>query len=219
MPPTIVNSSTATLRANIEKEGRIVLIDPLDLLGGTPGELYDMGLFPTDARIAPSIDVTRETIRAASREGGEDITVGEEVRDVTISYDIPVLSPDAYIRALHAGSAAVIAESGTLATVRAYGFNPSAGVLVRFINVRKRPSGVHRVIWHPRMQLSPQAPGDANGNDTLVFRGVVQAFTYTPGGALATFDAAITQYGAEFHVPDALLDELLEALQGEALPA
>lgn len=218
---TIVNQATALLASNARGSGQILYFDPITPEGLATGNGFiDLGYLPENTRISPNAEVTREDLMAAGRESGSSVRIASVVTNATIGYEIPILTPDAFVRALHAGAGPATATGTTLEGVRAYQINPEAAVVGRFVFVKKRPGGPHTVIWHPRFELSANgtADGDA-GSEVLNFLGSVQAFRYTPAEAFAGLITAINQYGVMFEVPnDATLDALLTALDGEALP-
>ena len=88
----------------------------------------------------------------------------------------------------------------------------------RLIIVRKtQPVGgtqLHKVVFHPRVSLTPNGTGNSNGKDTLIFQANVQAFPWVPGADISA--TSLGQYGAEFTVPNADLIGLLDALNDEA---
>ena len=221
MPLTIVNTATATLAANARGSGQILYFDPISPDGLATGNSFiDMGYLPDGTRISPNAEVIREDLMAAGRESGASVRIASVVSSANIGYEIPILTPDENVRALHAGAGAAIATGTTLTGVRAYQINPEAAVLGRFVFVKKRPSGPHTVIWHPRFELSANgsSEGDAN-SEVLNFVGSVQAYGYTPAADFEGLVKAIGQYGVMFQAPDdATLDELLTALDKEALP-
>ena len=218
---TVANANTALLTANARGSGQIIWFDPISPAGlATADGFIDLGYFPDGTRISPNIEVSREDLLAAGRESGASVRLTSVVTSSTIGYEIPVLTPDAYVRALHAGAGAATATGTTLEGVKAYQINPEAAVLGRFIFAKKRPGGPHTVVWHPRFELSANGStgGDAS-SEVLNFVGSVQAYPYTPDEEFAGMVTAITQYGAMFEVADdAQLDALLTALNGEALP-
>lgn len=218
---TVANTNTALDAANARGSGQIIYFDPITPEGLATGNGFlDLGYFPEGTRISPNIEVNREDLLAAGRESGASVRIASVIANSTIGYEIPVLTPDAQVRALHTGAGAVIATGETLAGVRAYQINPEAAVVGRFVFVKKRPNGPHTVIWHPRFELSANgtADGDAN-SETLNFVGSVQAYRYKPAEAFAGMVTAIGQYGVMFEAPtDAGLDALLTALDAEALP-
>lgn len=220
MPIVYRNQNTAILAANLLKEGRIVLFDPLNA-AFAPG-FVDLGYFPTADKIAPTNTVNRTAVVAASREGGPDVTLADDVTSVGITYAISSLTADDAVKELHAGSAPVTLSATGVATTTAFLYDPSVSVSGRMIIVRKRlgtdTARKHRVVFHPRVDLSPNGTGDANGKDTLVFLATVRAYPYVVGAEFSASAAAFGQYGAQFEVPDAELTPLLDFLAGEALP-
>lgn len=214
-----VNSSTARLSANMVAEGRIVLFDPVDTFTGITGAV-DLGLFPEDAVIAPSSDITRETIRALNPEGGASIVVEERVTETTITYEIPVLTASEQVRALHNGAPSVAMTDAGMTGISVTPFTPGASVLGRMVVIAKRPGTdpdrLFRVYWHPRAALQSNGLGDSQGEQTLLFTASVRAHTYTPGAEFAGVETQITEYGAIFTVPASKLADLLAALDTEA---
>lgn len=218
---TIANLNTALLPANARGSGQIIYFDPITPEGLATGNGFlDLGYFPEGTRISPNVEVTREDLMAAGRESGASVRIASVVSNSTIGYEIPVLTPDTQVRALHAGAGAVTAAGETLSGVRAYQINPEAAVVGRFVFVKKRPGGPHTVVWHPRFELSANGTGDGDANsEVLNFVGSVQAYSYTPAAAFADLVTAIGQYGVMFEAPtDAALDALLTALDTEAVP-
>lgn len=218
---TVVNTATALLATNLTREGRQVLISPTASFAGiTDGDFADLGYFPPDATIAPASDVTRDTITAQNRLGGPPVTLADNVSAITVTYDLPVLTPDELVRDLHAGSPATTIASGPLAGTRVSPFAPGASLGVRLIVVSQREgSDTVRVAWHPRAFLQSNGIGTNQDRETAQFTATVQAYDYTPGTELAAYNAQITQYGAVFAVPRAKLQALLDILAEEALPA
>ena len=91
------------------------------------------------------------------------------------------------------------------------------------IIVRKRPiitgrTRVHRVVFHPRVDLSPNGVGDSNGKETLIFQASVTPFIWTLSAGLTPLAVQLSQYGVQFDVPDAQLDAVLTLLDTEAKP-
>ncbi|WP_027459265.1 hypothetical protein [Deinococcus murrayi] len=217
----VTNSNTATLSANLTREGRQVLFSPLEDFGPVDaGSFLDLGLFPPDARIAPTSNVERSDIQAQNREGGPPIVLASDVTSISVTYDLPVLTPDDTVRDLHNGTPSATISSGPLAGTTVSPFSPGASVLGRLIVVSKREGSDRvRVAWHPRAFLQSNGTGDNQNRETLQFTATVQAFDYTPGTDLAAYDAQITQYGAVFTVPRAKLADLLDILAEEAVPA
>lgn len=216
---TPVNDQSAYAAANMIPEGRIVLFDPLDAFAGITGAV-NLGLFPEDAVIAPSSEVTRETIRAVNPEGGPSIVVDERITETTITYEIPILTPSEQVRSLHNGAPAVALTDPTLTGVSITPFSPGASILGRMVVIAKRPgtdaNRLFRVFWHPRVALQSNGQGESQGEQTLLFTATVRAHTYEPGPAFDDVATQITQYGAIFTVPASQLPELLAALDAEA---
>lgn len=218
---TAMNATTARLAANLLREGRVVLVDPVEPFEGITG-FIDLGLFPEDAVIVASSDVTRDPIRALNPDGGTPIVVDEEITDVNVTYELPCLTPDANVLALHAGAPSAELTEPDLAGVRMAAFNPGASVLTRVIVIAKRP-GVDpnreiRVFWHQRAALQSNGTDRQGTRDVPQFLVTVRAFTYELGPEFAGFEANITPYGAVFTLPLSKLNALLLALDGEALP-
>ena len=222
MPLTTINTATAILASNLFKQGRIVLFSPIVDFGTLVKTAFaDLGYFPTDATIAPSNTVNRTDVTAANREGGADVVLASNVTSLTIGYDIPVLTPDAIVRKLYNGATPRVLAT-TLAAVEGYVVDPSAKLTGRMIVVRKRPPAAdgtrtHQVVFHPRVDLSPNGTGNSNGQDTLIFRADVRAFDWTPSALLGA--ATYGSYGAQFEVPDTKLQALLDELSTAAAPA
>lgn len=217
---TVANSNTATLSANLTREGRQALFSPVAAFGTIPaGNFVDLGLFPPDAKIAPNASIDRSDIQAQNREGGPPVVIASDVTKISVTYDIPVLTPDDTVRDLHNGTPAATIASGPLAGTTISPYTPGASILGRLVIVSKRESSDKvRVAWHPRAFLQSNGTGDNQNRETLQFTATVQAFDYTPGAELAAYDAQITQYGAVFTVPRAKLQALLDILAEEALP-
>ncbi|WP_291428502.1 hypothetical protein [Deinococcus sp.] len=182
--------------------------------------LVERCLFPEDAVIAPSSEVTRETIRAINPEGGASIVVEERVTETTISYEIPVLTPSEQVRSLHNGAPAVAMTDPDFAGISVTPFTPGASILGRMVVIAKRPGTsadrMFRVFWHPRAALQSNGLGESQGEQTLLFKASVRAHTYTPAARFADVNTQITQYGAIFGVPARTLNDLLTALDTEA---
>lgn len=217
----VANSTTATLSANLTREGRQVLFSPIQAFGTIPaGAFVDLGLFPPDAKIAPNASVDRADIQAQNREGGPPVVIASDVTKITVTYDLPVLTPDDTVRALHNGTPPTTIADGPLAGATISPYSPGGSVTGRLIVVSRREgSDLVRVAWHPRAFLQSNGAGDNQNRETLQFTATVQAFDYTPGTELAAYDAQITQYGAVFTVPRASLQTLLDILASEAAPA
>ncbi|WP_019585222.1 hypothetical protein [Deinococcus apachensis] len=217
----VINTATAILAANLVREGRQVLFSPTEAFGTLPaGDFADMGLFPPDAKIAPSAAVDRSDIQAQNRLGGPPVTVATDVTRITVTYDIPVLTPDETVRALHNGAPPTTIAAGPLAGSTVSPYAPGGSITGRLIVVSRREgSDLVKVAWHPRAFLQSNGTGDNQNRETAQFTATVQAFDYTPGAELAAYNAQITLYGALFTVPSAKLQALLDILAGEALPA
>lgn len=220
MPLAPVNKTTAQLTLNLLNEGRYVLVNPI----GYPVKGWiDLGEFPTDQKVSPNNNVNRTEITAANREGGPDVILARSVSSVAISYDISSLTPDDTVRALHAGAMAVPLVDAALVGVTGYAIDPSVSLTSRMIIVRKRPiitgrTRVHRVVFHPRVDLSPNGVGDSNGKETLIFQASVTPFIWTLSAGLTPLAVQLSQYGVQFDVPDAQLDAVLTLLDTEAKP-
>lgn len=214
----VTNASTATLTANLTREGRQVLFSPLAAFGDvTAGAFVDFGLFAPDAKIAPNAAVEKSDIQVQNRSGGPAVTVGTDVTKVTVTYEIAVLTPDDTVRALHQGAPPTAITSGPLAGATISPYAPGGSVEGRLIVVNRREgSDLVRVAWHPRALLQNNGYGDAQNRETAQFTVTVQGYDYTPGTELATYDAQITLYGAIFTVPEAKLQALLDVLASEA---
>jgi hypothetical protein len=218
---TVVNAGTAALPTNATGSGQIPYFDPItpaNIIAGTG--FVDMGALPEGTRLTPNIEVTRETLRAAGRISGASIPLQEVVTDSSIGYEFGILTPDANVKALHAGSPAATLTGNGLTGVKVYQINTEASVVGRFVLVKQRPGGPHDVIFHPRVQLSSNGTtsGDLN-TEIYGFVMSVQAYNWVPNADL-TGIGTVTQYGALFVAQnDAELDALLTALNDEALPA
>lgn len=221
---TVINSDTATLPANAAASGQILYFDPITPTGfATDNQFIDLGYLPEGTRLAPNIEVTRETLRGAGRTSGAAVDLATVVTSATYGYEIPLLTSDERVRALHAGSpAATLTGSGGVSGVKVYQINPEATVTGRFIFVKQRPGGPHDVIFHPRLQLSANGStaGDQN-SEVLNFVASVQAYAWAPSTGLPGITVAqVSQYGALFVAQDAAaLDALLTVLDTEAVPA
>ncbi|MCD0175206.1 hypothetical protein IHN32_04490 [Deinococcus sp. 14RED07] len=213
------NSATAILAGNMVQEGRIAFFDPIN--GFTGITWANMGLFPEDAVVFPDSEVTREAVRARNPEGGAPIVVDERITDTTITYELPILTPDATVRALHNGAPAVEMTAASMVGISVSPFNPGASVLGRFIMLAKipgtDPARLCRLFWHPRAALQSNGVGDSQGSPTLLFNLSVRAFTYTPGVDFTDVAAQITPYGAIFNVPFNKIAGLLDKLDAEAV--
>jgi hypothetical protein len=219
MALTIVNQTTARAAENAVKEGRQVLIVLREAFGTIPaGSVIDLGLFPTDEKIAVTTDIQRTSVFAQNPEGGADVLLTEDVTQVSATYDsIPVLTPDDTVRALHAGSTPT-AMTGTLAGATVSPFAPGMSIPVSQIVVRRHPGAnaqrMQRIFWHPRVGLQSAGEGDNSGKETLIFRSVVQtidkALIVNP--ALVGYLEHIGVMGAVFNVPNDKLTTVLEIL-------
>lgn len=218
MPFLIDNATTAISASNLLKQGRIVYFSPiLDFGTLLKTEWCDFGYFPADATVAPTNNVNRTDVTAANREGGPDVVLARDVTSLTIAYDFPCLTPDATVRRLHAGATPAPLPA-PLVGVTASIINPAVALDGRLIIVRKtQPVGgtqLHKVVFHPRVSLTPNGTGNSNGKDTLIFQANVQAYPWVPGADISA--TSLGQYGAEFTVPNADLIGLLDALNDEA---
>ena len=218
---TPANRTTAQLTSNLLKEGRFVLFNPA-LYPTLPGWI-DLGEFPVDQKVSPSNTVNRTDVTAANREGGPDVILTRNVTSVAIGYDISSLTPDDAVRQLHAGSAAVPLVDATVAGVQAYVIDPASTLTGRMIIVRKRPvvagrARIHRVVFHPSVDFSPNGTGDSNGQETLIFRAEVKPLKWTLSTALTPIATTLGQYGVQFDVDDGKLEALLGILDVEAKP-
>ncbi|MFC6660095.1 hypothetical protein [Deinococcus multiflagellatus] len=170
------NTATARLSANLTKEGRQALFSPLEDFGTvlTADEWADLGLFPPAEKLAITTNISSTDIKAQDPEGGPDLTLATDVTDVTATYDnIPILTPDALVRALHVGSMPT-AMAGALAGATISPFAPGASIMGRFILIRRHKGAgdpIFKVYWHPRFALQNNGEGDSQGKDTLQFRG------------------------------------------------
>jgi len=221
MPMIVENKNTAQLTANLLKEGRIVLFNPANY---PVKNWIDFGEMPTDAKVAPNNTVNRQDVTAANREGGPDVILTRDVTSLSISYDIVSLTPDERVRQLHSGSVPVALTATGLQSVKAYSIDPSTALDGRLIIVRKRPlvvgrTRVHRVIFHPSVDLTSNGTGDSNGKETLLFQATVKPYRWVPGVDLAPLAANLGSYGAAFDVEDSELQDLLDLLDAEAKPA
>lgn len=214
------NSTTARLSKNLSREGRQVFVSPLSAVGDIAvTDWVDLGLFPPGEKVSPTNNVTREPIRAQDPAGGPDLLLVEDVTDVTAVYDnIPILTPDEYVRRLHLGSAPT-AMTGDLTGATISPFDPGASILARMILVRRhKASGdpVYKVYWHPRVALQNNGEGDNQNKETVQFRVPVQSFIGELSDALDAYAPSISPLGAIFSVPASKLDALLDILKAEA---
>ncbi|WP_155300958.1 hypothetical protein [Deinococcus kurensis] len=220
---TAINAATAKLADNLTREGRQVLISPLDDFGTilTADEWADMGLFPPAEKLAITTNVTSTDIKAQDPNGGPDLLLRTDVTDVTASYDnIPVLTPDDVIRALHVGSIPT-ALAGPLAGGTISPFAPGASIQARMIVIRRHQGGsdpLYKVYWHPRIGLQNNGEGDNQNQETLQFKAAIQAFT-EQANLPAELQAYVTQVGSMgsiFTIPSSKLSALLDVLEDAA---
>lgn len=221
MPLVPKNSSTARQSKNLSREGRQVFVSPLVDVGDIDvADWVDLGLFPPGEKVSPTNNVTREPIKAQDPAGGPDLLLVEDVTDVTAVYDnIPVLTPDEYVRRLHLGSTPVAMTEAALAGTTISPFDPGASIPARMILVRRhKASGdpIYKVYWHPRVALQNNGEGDNQNKETVQFRVPVQSFTGTLSAALDDYAPSISPLGAIFSVPASKLDALLDILKAEA---
>ena len=217
----IVNSNTARLSSNLAREGRQVLFSPTETFAGIAEDGFaDLGLFPPDAKIAPTSNIQRSDIQAQNPNGGAPIVLASDTTSISITYDIPVLTPDDTVRDLHNGTPSAEITDGPLAGSKISPITPGASIVGRLIILNRREGqDLVRVAWHPRAFLQSNGTGDSQNRDTVQFTATVQAFNYTPGSTLSAYDAQITEYGAIFTVARDKVQTLLNTLAAEALPA
>lgn len=232
MALTAKNASTSQLSDNLTREGRQVLFSPLDPFGDllTVNDWADMGLFPPAEKLAINTNITSTDIKAQDPNGGPDLLLRTDVTDVTASYDnIPVLTPDNTIRALHVGSIPM-ATTGALAGGSISPFAPGASITGRMIVIRRhtQASGdpLYKVYWHPRVGLQNNGEGDNQNQETLQFKAAIQGFTEQANlpAALQPYKTYVGSMGAIFTIPASKLDALLDILKdaakkGAAAPA
>lgn len=217
-----VNRDTAQLSANLLREGRIVMVNPINYAGADGW--IDLGEFPPDQKVSPANTVNRTDVPAANREGGPDVILARIVASVAIGYDISSLTPDDTVRSLHAGAAPIALTGAGLTGTSGFVIDPSVSLESRMIIIRKRPliagrPRVHRVVFHPRVDLTPNGTGDSAGQETLIFRAEVKPFSWTLSTKLTPLAESLGQYGIQFDVPDSELTALLTLLDTEAAPA
>lgn len=221
MPLVAKNSTTARQAANLTREGRQVLLSPLEAFGTilAATEWADLGLFPPAEKVAINTNVTRESIKAQDPNGGPDLLLVEDTTEVTATYDnIPVLTPDETVRALHVGSVPV-ALTDTLAGGTISPFAPGASIPARMIVIRRHQGGpdpLYKVYWHPRVAIQNNGEGDNQNRETLQFRVPVQSYLGDLSPALDAYSAQVGPMGAIFTIPASKLDALLDILKGEA---
>lgn len=221
MPLVAKNSTTARQAANLTREGRQVLLSPLEAFGTilAATEWADLGLFPPAEKVAINTNVTRESIKAQDPNGGPDLLLVEDTTEVTATYDnIPVLTPDETVRALHVGSVPV-AMTDALAGGTISPFAPGASIPARMIVIRRHQGGadpLYKVYWHPRVAIQNNGEGDNQNRETLQFRVPVQSYLGDLSVALDAYSAQVGPMGAIFTIPASKLDALLDILKGEA---
>lgn len=218
---TVMNALTATLAANAAGSGQILYIDPISPADIVAPGFVDMGVFPEGFRLSPNVEVTREDLKGAGRESAASITLASNVTDSSYGYEFSILTPDDNVRALHAGSPPAELTGTGLTGVKAYRISTEATVVARWVFVKKRPDGSADVVFHPRVQISSNGTTDGDqGSELLGFVVTVQAFSWTPGAALAGLTPeSVSQYGALFRAKTpAQLDALLTALNTVAVP-
>ncbi|MFK7601887.1 hypothetical protein ACI3L1_06710 [Deinococcus sp. SM5_A1] len=217
-----VNSTTARLAANLTREGRQVLISPLEAFGTIllATDWADLGLFPPAEKVAINTNVTRESIKAQDPSGGPDLLLVEDTTEVTATYDnIPVLTPDETVRALHVGSVPVALTDPALTGGTISPFAPGASIPARMIVIRRHQGGadpLYKVYWHPRVAIQNNGEGDNQNRETLQFRVPVQSYLGTLSAALAPYSAQVGPMGAIFTILASQLDALLDILKAEA---
>ena len=218
------NAGTAQLASNLSREGRQAFFSPLQGFGTllTPDDWVDFGLFPPAEKITPTSNVSSSPITAQDPFGGPPILLATDVTEVTASYDnLPVLTPDNIIRALHAGSVPVN-MTGALAGATVSPFAPGMSVLGRFIVVRRHQASAaeadpnYKVYWHPRVGLQSNGEGDNQNRETLQFKVPIQAFLDQAKLPVELQDVKqqISSMGSIFTVPASKLDALLDVLKG-----
>ncbi|EYB67022.1 hypothetical protein DEIPH_ctg052orf0017 [Deinococcus phoenicis] len=220
------NAATAQLSANLNKEGRQALFSPLEDFGAilTADEWADFGLFPPAEKLAINTNVTSTDIKAQDPYGGPDIILKTDVTDVTASYDnIPVLTPDTTIRALHVGSVPV-ALAGALAGASISPFAPGMSIQGRLIVIRRHRATagesdpLYKVYWHPRVGLQNNGEGDNQNQETLQFKAAIQGFLDQAKlpAELQGVKTQVGSMGSIFTIPASKLDALLDVLKDAA---
>lgn len=225
MPVTPINAATARSAQNLTVEGREVMWRLKSAFGTLPaGTWIVAGLFPPDAKISVTTDVTRTEVLAQNPEGGAPIQLTEDVTGVSAVYDsIPVLTPDETVRMLHAGAVPVpltgALEGGTISP-----FEVGASIPVTQVVIRRHKGAaadrLFKVYVHFTVGLQANGEGDSQGKETLDFRAPVQAFDKNlleADSALAAFKPQIGDLGAVFTIPANKLQALLDAID-DALP-
>lgn len=216
-----VNTSTATLATNLSREGRTVLFSPLEAFGPIAANAWvNLGLFPPQEKIALTTNTNTEDVRAQDPEGGPDLLLAQDVTEATAVYDnLPVLTPDDTVRALHTGSPAS-PLTGALAGGTISPFTIGAQINGRLIVVRKHLSGgadrLQKVYWHPRVSLQNNGEGDSQNRETLQFRAPIIGWTGNFQTDLSEYNAQKSAMGAIFTIPNSKLQALLDALADEA---
>ena len=222
----IANASTARSSENLTIEGRQVLWRLKNAFGTYPaGSWIDAGLFPPDAKISVTTDVQRTQVLAQNPDGGAPILLDEDITSVSAVYDdIPVLTPDNTVRALHGGAVPVAMtgdlEKGTIAPFEVGASIPVAQVVVRR-HKGQDADRLFKVYVHFSVGLQANGEGDSQGKETLRFRAPVQSFNkdlLNPTSTLATYKPQISEMGAVFTIPASKLDVLLGEID-EALSA
>lgn len=220
------NRLTAQLAANLTREGRQVFFSPLENFGAllTPDDWADLGLFPPAEKLAVNTNVQSQDIKAQDPFAGPDILLRTDVTDVTASYDnIPVLTPDETVRALHVGSVPVV-MAGTVAGATISPFTPGASVQGRMIVVRRHLASaadadpLFKVYWHPRVGLQNNGEGDSQTVETLQFKAAIQAFLDQANlpAELQAYQPQVSSLGAIFTIKASQLSDLLDILKGAA---
>lgn len=221
MPLVIVNNATSRLATNLTREGRTVLVSPLEDFGTILADTWiNLGLFPPQEKIALTTNTNTTDIKAQNPDGGPDDLLAQDVSDATAVYDsIPVLTPDETVRALHVGSPAA-AMTGALAGGSISPFAIGAAINCRMIVIRKHLGGadpLQKVYWHPRVSLQNNGEGDNQNRETLQFRAPVLAWNGVFLTDLSAYESQKGTLGAIFTIPNSKLTALLDALNDEAL--
>lgn len=204
-------AATATLSDNVRQQGIIILARERDSLRAVSWSDFGWVYDPT-----PTNDVTTSTL--TGNRDGVNVTVKEAITEVAKSWSFGTVSLTDDIRALHIGSEIVTSAVTGMTTVKG-GAESTGSTEMEMIVIRKVQGGPHLVIYYPSVSLRGDGEGEQEGFTRLNFVATVTAdATFTPPATIIDdyADGADFSYGAWYLVPDAKLDEVLDALNDMA---
>ncbi|GEM45911.1 hypothetical protein [Deinococcus cellulosilyticus] len=200
------DAASSTLADKVRTQGIIILFRKDGSLRAVTwtdfGWVYD----PT-----PTNDVTTTTL--TGNRDGVNVTVKEAITEVAKSWSFGTVSLTDSIRALHIGSDIETSDVSGMTGVK--GGTESVGSTTgEMIVIRKVSGGPHLVIYYPSVQLRGDGEGEQESFTRLNFVSTVIAdSTFEPPATIIdTYDATSFEYGVWYIVPDALLDDVLDAL-------